>query len=142
MTLALQAYKNGHFTSVRGAADTYDVPESTLRSRVHGCSARRDLRSVNLNLTATEETTLVQWILSMDARGLPPRAPSVRQMANLLLQKRSDTDQDNPRTVGTSWVYNFVKRHNSLQSRYNRKYDYQRAKCEDPTVIRDWFQLV
>ena len=26
--------------------------------------------------------------------------------------------------------------------RFFRKYDYQRAKCEDPTIIRNWFRLV
>jgi hypothetical protein len=60
MTLALQAYQNGYFTSVRGAADAYDLPESTLRARVHGRPAQCDLQSVNLKLTATEETILVQ----------------------------------------------------------------------------------
>ena len=29
-----------------------------------------------------------------------------------------------------------------MQTRYNRKYDYQRAKCEDPAIIREWFHLV
>jgi hypothetical protein len=78
----------------------------------------------------------------MDQRGLSPRAEYVRQMANLLLQKRSNPSQDNLPTVGQHWVANFVKRHQALQSRYNRKYDYQRAKCEDPTIIREWFRLV
>jgi RecB family endonuclease NucS len=63
-------------------------------------------------------------------------------MANLLLQKRSQLDQDNTLTVDQRWVYNFVRRNDSLQSKYTRKYDYQRAKCEDPTTIRDWFRLV
>jgi hypothetical protein len=90
MTLALQAYKDGHFTSIRGAANAYDIPESTLRSRVKGCPARRDLRPTNTKLTDLEELTLVQWILSMEERGLPLRASSIRQMANLLLQKRLD----------------------------------------------------
>lgn len=142
MTLALQAYKDGHFTSIRGAANAYDIPESTLRSRVKGCPARRDLRPTNTKLSDLEELTLVQWILSMEERGLPLRATSIRQMANLLLQKRSDAVQDNALTVGQRWVYNFVRRHNSLQSKYTRKYDYQRAKCEDPTIIRNWFRLV
>ena len=26
--------------------------------------------------------------------------------------------------------------------RFNRRYDYQRAKCEDPILIKGWFQLV
>lgn len=35
-----------------------------------------------------------------------------------------------------------MKRYDDLKARYNRKYDYQRAKCEDPTIIRGWFSLV
>jgi len=75
----------------------------------------------------------------MDQRGLAPRPESVRQMADLLLQKRGPNSTTK---VGGKWVYNFVQRHQALQTRYNRKYDYQRAKCEDPQIIRDWFRLV
>jgi hypothetical protein len=80
----------------------------------------------------------------MDQRGLAPRPDAVRQMANLLLEKRSNSNSnsDPNSQVGQNWVYNFVQRHQALQCQYNRKYDYQRAKCEDPKVIRDWFQLV
>jgi hypothetical protein len=76
----------------------------------------------------------------MDQRGLAPRPDAVQQIANLLLEKRSDLSQGS--RVGRRWVTNFVRRHQALQTRYNRKYDYQRAKCEDPTIIRDWFRLV
>jgi hypothetical protein len=34
------------------------------------------------------------------------------------------------------------KCHDNLISKYTRKYDYQRAKCEDPEVINQWFNLV
>jgi hypothetical protein len=135
----VQAYNNGQFPSKRACAKAYDIPESTLRRRVKGVNARRDSIPINRKLNPTEESTLLEWILSMDQRGLPVRSDSIRQMANLLLQKRS---QDNTLEVGRLWVYNFVRRNNSLQSKYTRKYDYQRAKCEDPTIIRDWFRLV
>ena len=139
MALAVQAFKRGQFSSLYAAAHTYDVPESTLRRRVKGTNARCDSIPVNRKLTTTEESTLIEWILSMDQRGLPLRTDSVRQMANLLLQKRSDQNQDKVHTVGQRWVYNFVQRNDSLQSKYTRKYDYQRTKCEDPVIIRDWF---
>ena len=29
-----------------------------------------------------------------------------------------------------------------MQTRYNCKYDYQQAKCEDLAIIREWFYLV
>jgi hypothetical protein len=139
IALAVQAYKGGQFSSTKACADAYDLSDATLRRRVKGINARRDSIPINRKLTTTEESTLIEWILSMDQRGLPVRSDSIRQMANLLLQKRS---RDNTLTVGKNWVYNFVQRHDSLESKYTRKYDYQRAKCEDPTIIRDWFRLV
>ena len=66
-------------------------------------------------------------------------------MANLLPQKRGTTRHTSNAsipTIGKNWVHNFVQRHDTLKSRFNRKHDYQRAKCEDPTIIRDWFRLV
>jgi hypothetical protein len=141
IALAIEAFNQGYFTSIRAAARSYDVPRSTLQDRINKHPARRDLRPANCKLTETEESTLVQWILSMDERGLLPRSDTVRQIANLLLQKRS-RNQGDPLTVGKLWVHNFVQRYGVLKSRYNRKYDYQRAKCKDPTIIRDWFQLV
>jgi hypothetical protein len=121
IALALQAFKRGQFSSVYATAKAYDIPESTLRGRVNGIDARRDSVPINRKLTPIEESTLIEWILSMDQRGLPVRSDLIRQMANILLQKRS---QDNTLTVGKQWVYNFVQRHDSLQSKYTRKYDY------------------
>ena len=142
MALAIDSYKSGYFTSIRSAANTYDVSESTLRTRLKGRPSRQEYRSVNHNLTETEELILVNWILSMGERGLPVRTASIRDMANLLLQKRTSIDASSTRLVGVQWPYNFVRRHDSLRTRYNRKYDYKRALCEDPIVIRDWFRLV
>jgi hypothetical protein len=140
IALALEALKQGYFTSARAAANAYDVPKSTFQDRVNGLSMQVNHRPPNCKLSIAEETTLVQWILSMDQRGLPPRPDSIRQMANLLLEKRSDSNSN--RQVGKRWVINLVRRHHALQTRYTRKYDYQRAKCEDPTIIRDWFRLI
>ena len=57
-------------------------------------------------------------------------------MANRLL-----ATCDSP-CVGTRWAYNFINRHAELKTRFQRKYDYQRARCEDPSVISSWFELV
>jgi hypothetical protein len=44
--------------------------------------------------------------------------------------------------IGTKWVYNYTNRHPELKSRYSRRYNYQRALCEDPRIIQPWFDLV
>ncbi|XP_044718706.1 tc5 transposase DNA-binding domain-containing protein [Hirsutella rhossiliensis] len=119
--LAVRAYQQGQFESTRKAAAAYDVPQSTVN---------------NLKLTATEETALVQWILSMDERGMPPTVAYTRRMANLLLSERGKDP------VGENWVRKFVGRHGEIKAKYSRRYDYQRAKCEDPQKIQGWYDRV
>jgi len=63
-------------------------------------------------------------------------------MADLLLAKRTMSTSSPPPTVGQHWVQNFTKRHIEIDLKYFRKYDYQRAKCEDLQTIRNWFYLV
>ena len=75
----------------------------------------------------------------MDLRGVAPRPSMVWEMADLLLQNRGITPV---LSVGEKWVYNFVKRHPLLSSRFSKRYNYERAKCEDPKIIREWFDLV
>lgn len=60
-------------------------------------------------------------------------------MANILLTQRGITPVQ---TVGEKWVYNFIKRRDELKTRFSRRYNYQRAKCEDPKIIQDWFNRI
>jgi hypothetical protein len=60
-------------------------------------------------------------------------------MANILLAERGTTPIQ---IVGENWVSKFIKRRNELKTRYTRRYDYRRAKCEDPKIIREWFDCV
>ncbi|OQD78841.1 hypothetical protein PENSOL_c365G06833, partial [Penicillium solitum] len=137
--LAIQAFKKQEFTSVREAARCFTVPEATLRRRLRGVESRTISRANSHKLTDVEEESLQKWILSMDLRGAAPRPSTVREMANLLLEQRGTTPVI---SVGEKWVYNFVTRHPLISSRFSRRYNYERAKCEDPKIIREWFDLV
>jgi len=75
----------------------------------------------------------------MDARGYPPRISAVREAALLLLAARVGRPNA---LIGKNWPTNFVKRQPALKGKWTRKYDYKRAKCEDPATIQAWFQLV
>jgi hypothetical protein len=136
LILALQALKNDPNLSVKRAAQIYKVPRSTLAMRRDSIPSRRDIQPKSRKLSNSEESAIVQYILHLDSKGFPPRISSVKDMANHLLAQRS-TER-----VGQRWAYNFIKRHPELVTRFNRKYDYQRAKCEDPTLIQGWFTLL
>ena len=106
LLLAIQAFKNGDISSISLAARTFNVPRTTLRDRLSGRTERYTTRANLQKLTESEEESLQKWILSIDSRGSPPRPSMVREMADLLLQKRGTTPV---LSVGEKWVYNFTK---------------------------------
>ena len=137
--LAIQAFKKQEFTNISIAARTFNVPRSTLRRRLNGIQCRATSRANSTKLTTIKEESLQKWILSMDSRGSAPRPSMVQEMANLLLEKRGTTLV---LLVSEKWVYNFIKRYPLLSSRFSRYYNYERAKCKDLKIIREWFNLV
>ena len=126
MLLALLALNTGQIQSMRKAASTYNVPRSTLQDRRVGLASRRDCQPNSKILTNLEEEVIVRHILDLDSRGFAPSLGAVRDMANKLLAERGAGQ------VGINWPANFVKRIDSLTTRFNRPYDRQRALCENP----------
>jgi hypothetical protein len=61
-------------------------------------------------------------------------------MADALLAGRGQYPPPPP--VGKNWVSRFVNSQSELQTKWNRKFHSQRARCEDPVVIAAWFKLV
>ena len=39
-------------------------------------------------------------------------------------------------------MYNFIKRHDEVKTRFSRRLNYKRAKYKDPEIIRPWFNTV
>ncbi len=136
LNLALEALKRDTTLSIRAAAKIYGAPKTTILRRRNDQLSRRDTMPNSRKLTDLEESTIIHYVLDLDARSFPPRLCGVKDMANRLL-----ADRDAP-PVGVNWASNFVKRHKELSTRFTRRYDYQRALCEDSNVVCGWFQLV
>jgi hypothetical protein len=134
--LAILSIKSKQIQKNRRAAAIYQVPESTLRDRRAGKPTRRDCQPNSKKLTELEEVVIVRHILDLDQRGFAPTYAAIRDMADKLLAARKAGQ------VGVHWPRNFVKRTDSLTTRFNRAYNRQRALCEDPILIRSWFELV
>ena len=132
--LAIQAIRNQEINSIREASRRFEVPFSSLRNRLTGIKNRSDSHASLYKMTETEEESLEKWILSIDSRGSAPRPSTVREMANLLLEKRGTTPVI---SVGENWVTKFVKRRPLLSSRFSKRYNYERAKYKDPKIIRE-----
>ena len=112
------------------------MSERTIRRRRVGKPARRDCQPNLKKLTKLEEQVIIDHVLHLDLRGFSPTYAAVRDMADRLLAARGAGQ------VGVHWPRNFVKRTDSLTTRFNRAYDRQRALCEDLVLIKSWFELV
>lgn len=140
MKAAIKAFNEGKFPSKSACARVFDVPSRTLMKRLNGVTSRNESLANGRKLSDIEENTLSRWILDMSQRGLPLQLSSVHYLAQLLLSARLKSPQK--ATIGELWVNRFIKRHPELKSKYTRQYDYQRAKCEDPGLIKNWFSCV
>ena len=127
--LAISALDANQIQTERRAAATFEVSRATLHRR-------RDCQPNSKKLTQQEEEVIVKYILDPDTRGFSPTYAAERDMAGKLLSTRGGSP------VGRDWPRNFVKRTDSLTTRFNRAYDRKRALCEDPVLIRSWFELV
>ncbi|KAI9035635.1 uncharacterized protein KD926_003175 [Aspergillus affinis] len=79
----------------------------------------------------------------MASRGYPLTIEKVRYLAEILLAAKLKPSAPNNAFIRYRWVNRFINRHEAeLQSKYTRRYDYQRAKCEDPKIIKRWFESV
>lgn len=139
--LALSAFKNGQYKTKKAALLAFDVPGTTLWRRLQGTTSCMQTTSNCWKLSNTEESTLLAWILDMDKCGLPLQLPTVSYLAQLLLSARL-SQPFHTITIGGHWINRFIKCHPELRSKYSRKYDYQRAKCEDSKLIKAWFARV
>jgi hypothetical protein len=81
----------------------------------------------------------VEWVISRDTRGVAPRVSHVQEMAYLLRQADSSIPLPPQKPLGKNWVTGFIKRHESIKSRFARRYNYQCALCEDPKAMKKWF---
>jgi hypothetical protein len=134
--LACSAYTTQQFRSLRCAAKAFDVPRSTLTSRYNGITHILERRNGRQKLTATEEQTIVRYILDLDSRGFAPRLCEVADIADKLLAVRGSEP------VGKHWAERLVTRSAELKMAFNRAKDRQRILQEDPEIIGAWFKLV
>jgi helix-turn-helix, Psq domain. len=134
MEMALKAYHKGRFKSKTACAKAYDMPKSTLTDRLNRMTSRKELLANGQKLSVLKEETLKKWIIDMYERGLGLGISRVRYLTQLLLSARLKP-QPKLAPISEMWVYRFIQ-HYSLQTKWNSRYNYQRAKYKDSQIIK------
>jgi predicted HTH domain antitoxin len=137
--MAISAYRSNQIRSQIKAAEIFGVPRLIFQERLRGIKSRSETRANGYKLTEFEEELLLKRLLDADMRGFLIRPEFLRGMAEVLLCNRL---QNPTAALGSNWPYRFIKRYPELRTRYTRRITYQRAKQEDPKVIKPWFETV
>jgi hypothetical protein len=81
LTIALAAYRNGEYTSIRKYAYVFNIPASTLSDRLStrtSCSKSYESQKI---LSTAEEKTLLKAITRLSKSGCPITLPLTRDLA-------------------------------------------------------------
>jgi hypothetical protein len=138
--IAISDYKNGRILSLHKASEIYEVSYSRLYRRHRNIQNQATSNAIKRRMTRIEEDTLIKWITSIDKRGYPVGRQSVGDMASYLLSHRDM--KLTTECVGINWVDRFLARHPEVKKRISRPISAQRAKCEDPKILREWFNCM
>jgi hypothetical protein len=121
--------------SVRAIAKEFNVPRSTLQDHRDGKLARNQAHEQLMHLTKVEERGLVHWITMLTQRGYAPRYCTVRDLAEIIRNRRvygvndEDVQLINYDDISRDWVARFMSCHPDLES--------ARRKCIEAARIKD-----
>ena len=110
----------------------------------YGKKPRNQAHEDNQNLTNTEEAELVRWITRLTASGYAPRYETLRQLAEIIRERRVKTNSGEIPVkvydpIGKEWVPRFIQRHPELASIRLRSVDASRIKAASPERLQRWF---
>ena len=150
LQLAIAEYrkkqKNGDKASVRGIAKDFHVPWQRLQDRLNGKVERNKAHEHAMNLSNGEEKELIHWITTLTQRGYAPRYRTVRELAEIIRQRRvaSVNEEDiqliNYDQFGRDWGARFLSRHPQLESARRKCIEAARIKDVSVKRLTKWFE--
>ncbi|KAK7177393.1 transposase [Paraphaeosphaeria sporulosa] len=133
---AIADINSGVFKSQRAAALAYNLPQSTISTRINGRTPRPAAHQHQQRLSPKQEEFLADWIIDQDNKGYPPSHARAREMAIRVLQSNGDTEP-----LGKRYIQHFITRNPRVASVIGRKLDTQRADAATPEQIRAFIEL-
>ena len=138
--------KKSKKVSLRRIAKDFNVPRQSLQNRLDGKLPRIQANEQLMHLTIEEEKELVHWITKLTTRGYAPRYRTVRELAEIIRNRRVMGVNDdsiqlvNYEQFGRDWVARFMSHHPQLESA--RRKCIEAARIKDVSVERliKWFE--
>jgi hypothetical protein len=140
--------KNKDFSSIRAAAQFFEVGHTTLSRRLRSSVSQSKSKEMAQILTNAEEDTLVRWIKRCTKGGLHITGPMLLELATHLRATRvTNASHDTPLQSSTArinrkWLLRFQNRHSEIGRIYARQLEHARQEGATFENGRRWFDAV
>ena len=124
--------------SIRRAAESYQVPKSTLSDHVTGRVSEGSHSGPSRYLTDEEEAELVHFLVGSANVGYAKTKKDVLAIVSRVVEAKGVAKSP----VSHGWWESFRKRHPHLTLRIAEKLSYARYVSTDPDVINQYFDLL
>ena len=124
--------------SIRRAAESYQVPRSTLSDRVTGRVSEGSHSGPSRYLSDEEEAELVHFLVGSASVGYAKTKKDVLAIVSRIIEAKGGAKS----TVSHGWWESFRKRHPNLTLRTAEKLSYARYVSTDPDIINQYFDLL
>jgi hypothetical protein len=144
LTIALAAYRNGEYSSIRKCAYAFNIPPTTLTDRLSTRTSRSKSHESQKILSTAEEDTLLKAITRLSKSGYPITLLLTRELAEeiRLFRFRLSSTPTSYSPISVRWIDRFRKRYPELKTVYSRALDTSRFEGVTYPIVNAYFDAL
>ena len=144
LTTAVAAYRNSEFTSIRKCAYAFNIPHTTLTSRLLNQTSYSKSHESQQILSIAEEKALLKAITRLAKSGCPITLLLTRDLAEeiRLSRFRLSSTPTSYAPISKRWIDRFRKRYPELKTVYSRALDASRFEGVTYQIVNVYFDAL
>jgi hypothetical protein len=119
------------------AALRFDIPKTTLSSRMRGRGAQADQIQPKQRITNNEEVRIKEWALRQESLGYRLSHSQIWAAVEALLKQRGDTTP-----LGVNWVSGFASKHIEIKIKRGKVQETARFNGFTPKAVNWYFDIL
>jgi hypothetical protein len=137
---AIAALRDTEYPSISRCAAAFNIPRTTLLSRLQKVKTRIQSHEKQQILTSTEEEELAIWISNASKLGVPTPLPLVKILAEEIQSNRfTSRAQSEKSYISPRWIDRFRTRHPTLETCFTRPIDALRFEGLEYSKVKSYF---
>jgi hypothetical protein len=137
---AIAALRNSEYSSISQCATAFNIPRTTLLSRLQKIKTRIQSHEKQQILTSIEEEELAIWISNASKLGVPTLLPLVKILAKEIQSNRFTSRAESEKSyISLRWIDRFRVRHPTLKTCFTHPIDALRFEGLEYSKVKSYF---